>query len=375
MTIKSAPADQVFERGADNARLAALHGRHGVEQMREAAHAGVERSPRRRVVGAAVITGNDDAALDQTADCLRADALEARRDQRAATAQRRSRGNVAALRDSKFCRIVDSAAFRGEIGALEVDAEHARYAGTDGLDATRGDCRARQRRRRPSSASAGIVVPRPGMRRAYAPDRIDARRVVEQHAAAAVIMAVDETRNEAGAMQIMHVGAADARVRCLGSAADAAAVDEDSMPGEKAVAGEDAGDDEDASVFTVSVTLRRLRRAQSGLRPRRSACGRGAIETERSSRSAYMQGVCTSPPTRKTLRCFRSLPAIHTRAPRSANSRARSSASRSDAVVVLRQEQHRKPGPTIAIGPCLPSAALNRLGVQSAGFLELRAAA
>ena len=85
---QSAPARRIFERGADDTRLAAQQWRHRVEQVREATHAGVQRAPRRRVVRCRVSTRDDDSARNEGADRFGRNTLRRERDQRASVAQR-----------------------------------------------------------------------------------------------------------------------------------------------------------------------------------------------------------------------------------------------------------------------------------------------
>ena len=104
-------------------------------------------------------------------------------------------------------RVVHALARDAEKGTLDVDAEHARHAGVDGA-AHRGDgprhhveVVADQGRQEAGGAKAAV-------RRTDGADRLNGRVIVEQHAAAAVDLHVDETGQQQAATEVVGRGRA-----------------------------------------------------------------------------------------------------------------------------------------------------------------------
>ena len=150
-----------------------------------------------------------------------------------------------------------------------MDAEHAGHAlrdrGLDGCNrgAHRVDVVADQRRQKSGGAEAS-------MRDADAANRFDRRGIVEQHAAAAVDLHVDEAGQQHVAAQVVSVVCiANARVVARQDSSDALAIDEHGDIIVETVVEQYATVDECLRHHTVSVTLRRCG-GTSGSRPRRA---------------------------------------------------------------------------------------------------------
>ena len=161
--------------------------------MGEAAHAGVEPGAELRITAGGVAGSDDRATRDQGARWhRRRHLLRRQRDQGDAVVERSRERDLVVVRHAELAGVVRPLARRREVRAFEVDAEHARHALRDRLAHRRDRCAhdldvvADQRRQEPGGAEAP-------MRGADAADRVDRRRVVEQHAAAAVDLGVDET--------------------------------------------------------------------------------------------------------------------------------------------------------------------------------------
>jgi len=114
------------------------------------------------------------------------------------------------------------------------------------------------------------------MRRANAADRVDARGIVEQHATAAVDLAVDETRQQIISAKIARVRIEHARIRVRDDRCDDALVDQHRDIVAETIDRQHACVDERRRHHTVSVTLLRCGGA-SGLRPRRTASAFTAV--------------------------------------------------------------------------------------------------
>ena len=108
------------------------------------------------------------------------------------------------------------------------------------------------------------------MRSADAADRFRIRRIIEQHAAAAVDLAVDEAGCEKGTAQIVCRQAGQARIDSGDDSGDPVAVDQHCATTFDAGRRQYARIDQRRRHHTVSVTLRRCG-GMSGLRPRLSA--------------------------------------------------------------------------------------------------------
>lgn len=130
----------------------------------------------------------------------------------------------------------------GEVRAFEMNAEDARYALHDGV-AHGGDRRAHhrdivadQRRQQPGSAEAA-------MRLGDAPQGVDGRRVVEQHAATTVDLYVDEAGQQRLSAEITRFAVRRQRAG-IADHRDAAVLDHHRETGAQGIAGEHAGVDQ-----------------------------------------------------------------------------------------------------------------------------------
>ena len=168
-----------------------------------------------------------------------------------------------------FVVVVHAAARRREIRSFEMDADHAGHAlGDRCVDrgdrfAHHVDVVADQRRQETRRAEAAV-------RFADAADRLDCRRVVEQHAAAAVDLAIDEAGQQQIAAEILDVEIGHAAIVRGDDRVDHAGVDEHGDVVAETIRGQHARVDERRGHQTVSVTLLRCGGA-SGSRPRRTA--------------------------------------------------------------------------------------------------------
>ena len=185
----------IVHRGADRPRLAAGERRHGVEEMREAGEAGSTRLHHRLVAGSGVAGRDDDSGCHQPCDRRRRHALRRNRHQRAPGLERGEQSEVVLVHVAEQADIVDALALRRQERALDVNAERAgdlrlerRAGGGNGLAhvlARIGD-----EGRHEAGGAIGPVRPA---------DRRDAFRralVVEEHAAAAIDLDIDEARRQ-----------------------------------------------------------------------------------------------------------------------------------------------------------------------------------
>ncbi len=108
------------------------------------------------------------------------------------------------------------------------------------------------------------------MRGADAADRFCIRCIIEQHAAAAIDLAVDKAGCEKGTAKIVYRYTTQARIACGDDIDDPVAVDQYGAVGFDADWRQHARIDQRRCHHTVSVTLRRCG-GMSGLRPRWSA--------------------------------------------------------------------------------------------------------
>ena len=154
-------------------------------------------------------------------------------------------------------RVVHSLARDVEEGALDVDAEdpgHARLqrAAHRG-DGARDDVEvgADQRGQKAGGTEAAMGA-------ADGADRLDARRVVEQHPAAAVHLRVDEARQQQAAAEIAALRAAAARVGRGDDVEDAPVVDQHAAAVREALLAQHAPVHQCDAHQSVSVTLLRF---------------------------------------------------------------------------------------------------------------------
>ena len=136
-------------------------------------------------------------------------------------------------------RVVRALALGADERALDVHADHAGYARRDGLT-HRGDrvgdhreIVADQRGQEAGGAEAAV-------RGADGADRLHGGRVVEQHAAAAVHLRVDESGQQQRPAQVVGLGGLRARIACGHDRRDAPVVDEDGACLDEPVVDEDA---------------------------------------------------------------------------------------------------------------------------------------
>jgi len=168
--------------------------------------------------------------------------------------QRGEKAHSLLIEDPEPGRIVDSLPGRVQEGSLDVDAEYARHALFDGRihrpdRAFHGvEIVADQRRQEPGRAEAP-------MRLADGGDAVDRRMIVEQDAAAAIHLQVDEAREKiASQLPVLEVGRA---LSGRHHADDQASVHEDAPVRLKTVGRQDARGMECDRAHRVSVTLRR----------------------------------------------------------------------------------------------------------------------
>jgi hypothetical protein len=107
------------------------------------------------------------------------------------------------------------------------------------------------------------------MRRGDATHAVHIRRVVEQHPAAAIDLAVDESGRQHAPAEIVTLRFAHARIGIADDRGDVRAVDQHGKARSETGVGQHAAVDQGGWHQTVSVTLRRCG-GTSGLRPRRS---------------------------------------------------------------------------------------------------------
>ena len=226
MAVDDQPADQRvrIERGADHARLARAERRHGIEQMGDAAHARGHRRLGLVVARIGMPRCDHHAGGDELLDVRSRHAFGRERHQRAAARQAGQRCDPLRVERADLLGRMDALAIDVEERALDMDAEHARYA--------RRDRRVHGRHR--AADDVEIVADQRGeeaggaeaaMRGADRGDALHGRRVVEQHAAAAIDLGIDESGDER-AVQPPRLGAGGNRAG-RHHAGDARAVDQD----------------------------------------------------------------------------------------------------------------------------------------------------
>ena len=271
MTIDddAAPAVRIFQRRADRAGLAALQRRHRVVQMREAADAGIESGTDLFVAAGGVSRAQQHAARDERADGIGRYAFRRQRHHGDAMAQRRHEFDLGLIGHAELPGVVRALARRRQIRAFQMQTENSRYSLGDRI-AGRGDRIAHhlaivadQGRQQ----TGGTEAP---MRLRDAPQRIDGRRVVEQHAAAAVDLDVDEAGQQRVALQIVPRTRMRRHVRRITDPSDASIGDHHRQAADQSAPGQYAAVDQHAPAHTVSVTLLRCG-GTSGSCPRRSA--------------------------------------------------------------------------------------------------------
>ena len=188
------------------------------------------------------------------------------RDECPSTPKGRQQTDRAAVELAQLRGVVNATALGVEIGTFDVDAEHARHfrvdRGAHGGDGARDDVQIVADER---GQEAGRAEPAMGLADlAYGVDR---RHGVEEHAAAAVHLRVEKTREEEMAAEIVALGAGAPRIPRSYDIDDPASIEQhDSIVLEAGVA-KDATVDERDRHQTVSVTLRRCG-GRSGSSPR-----------------------------------------------------------------------------------------------------------
>ncbi len=149
-----------------------------------------------------------------------------------------------------------AAARRVEEGSLDVNAEDAGHAGVerrlhrsdgapDGLEIV-ADQRGHE--------TGGAEAP---MGRTDGTDGLGARVIVEQHAAAAVDLHVDEPGQQELSLDVHEVRFPAARITRIDQRLDARSREQQSPPAHDAVTGQDPAVHQGATHHTVSVTLRK----------------------------------------------------------------------------------------------------------------------
>ncbi len=260
----AAPALPAVERRADCARLAAAELAHRVEQMGEAAHAFGQPGLYLGIACRRMPGGNHHAALGQRANRARRGKFRRESDQRAPALQRGEQADRRRIQHSEPGGVVDAGPGGVEERPLDVDAKHARHPRRDGGI----DCRDRARDRIEAIAdqrgqkAGGAETPVGLTDCRYARD---CRIVVEQGAAAAVDLEIDEA-GEQVARQLApgSVWRALAR-RCHGG--DAPAFDRHAAVKLETGRGQQPRGQKRDLCHRVSVTLRKCG-GRSGSKPR-----------------------------------------------------------------------------------------------------------
>ena len=191
----STPAIAAVQRGADHTGLAGGQGRHGVEQVGKTADPCFERGTHLRIVGIAMPRADDKALVHQLANNPRLDRLRRNRQQRFALGQGRQFVEHGAGQAPQFAGVVNPATLLVQKRPFDMHAEHPGNPGRQRLAHRRHaplkhrQIVADQRRQKPRGAEAAMrfgnsLYPR------------HRRLVVEQHAAAAVDLEVDKTRQQ-----------------------------------------------------------------------------------------------------------------------------------------------------------------------------------
>ena len=237
--------------------------------MRETADAGIESGADVFVTAGGVSRAQQHAARDERADGIGRDAFRRQRHHGDAMAQRRHQFDLHLVGHAEFPGIVRALARRRQIRAFQMQTENPRHALRDRI-ACRGDRVAHhcvivadQGRQQACRAEAS-------MRLRDAPQRIDGGRVVEQHAAAAVHLDVDETWQQLVAPQIALRPRMRRHIGGIADRSDASVGDHHRQAVDQAASGQHAAVDQHAPAHTVSVTLLRCG-GTSGSCPRRSA--------------------------------------------------------------------------------------------------------
>jgi hypothetical protein len=222
---EAAPAMRVVQRRADGPRLAVRERRHRVEEVRHARDAVAEGFAHFLEGAVGVSRAHDDTGAHEGADRRGRGELRGQRDEGAADGEGGEERHALAVEVAEFRRIVRALAQRADERAFDVQSDESRNARGDRLahrpDRARdhGEVVADERRQEPRRA----IEP---MRRADPADGFDARGVVEEHAAAAVHLAVDEAGHEARAAKVMLRGAPAAWVAGVGDGVDARSVEQ-----------------------------------------------------------------------------------------------------------------------------------------------------
>jgi hypothetical protein len=240
---------------APAAPAAVVQRRHRVEKMRHAPHAVAERGAHllERPVG--VSRRKDDARAREVAQRRGAGHLRRERDEGPSVAQRRQQLHVARAQFAELRRVVRARARGVDERPFDVDARDAGHARLDRLAHRFDGARDRAEVLADEGRQEGRGAEAP-MRRADGPDRGHVRIVVEERAAAAIHLAVDEAGHEPRARQVDAPRLAHASVGGGHDSGDARAVEEHGAIGGEAFVEQHAcrGEGEHQR---VCVTLRR----------------------------------------------------------------------------------------------------------------------
>ena len=263
---EAAPAVGIGERGAHGARLAMAEGRHRVEEMRHAGDAAAQRPTHLLEGPVRVPRGDHDTFAGEEGDRLGCGHLGGERDQSPADAQRSEQRRIAHVEVADLRRIVRAAAQLVDERPFDVDAGDSGHSGPHGV----AHCAHRARDDDEVLADEGgqesgrAEAAMGGSDRA---DRFHARVVVEEHAAAAVHLRVEEAGKEGCASEVAPARRARARVVAPDEGDDASRVDEDATLLHESVVREHPRVDEQLHDHIVRVTLARCG-GSSGSRPR-----------------------------------------------------------------------------------------------------------
>ena len=236
--------------------------------MREAAYARIEGGLQLIVSRIRVPGGHDDAGLGQCADDRGRRAFGRQRHHGYAAVRRGQQLHRILIEAAQFAGIVHTAAFVAEERTFDVDAEHAGHAARDGfahrVNRLLHDVQIVADQRGQKSRG-----PETAMSTANGGDGLDARVAIEQHAAAAVHLRVDESGHQQLPVEIDGVIGADDLAR-IDDGLDASGANQQSSAALDAGVGQQLSVLEGQQHQTVSVTLLRCG-GRSGSRPRASA--------------------------------------------------------------------------------------------------------
>ncbi len=236
----AAPAFRIIQRSADHAGLAAAERCHRVEQMGETAYPRVERGACRGVIGRRVAGADNHAGIGEHANARGCHLIGRQRDYSHAAMRRAQQGQFLVTRYMEIFRVVHTLACWRQIRSFQMDTEQAGHPFCERLlyrqkrSAHYGGIVAEQGRHEAGGAVAA-------MRGADPADRLDRRRLVEKHPAAAIDLHVDETGQQHRAAEVLLLHALQTRIAAGHQRGDVFAIQHDGKVVLPAVVGEHVG--------------------------------------------------------------------------------------------------------------------------------------